>query len=223
MVTAVIQVRMNSKRLPGKAMMDLAGRPVIHRVYERVSLSKLCRNVIINTPDQEIIKYCKKQGIPVVKARDELDVIARLLCVDDETIVRVTGDNPLTDPIQMDYQIEKHLEQGPDYTYTDFMPRGTKSEVINVMALQELYESLRRKSQFYVHAAGEYLTYELMRFKRLKVPNIINRSNISYTIDTHADLVRVRQIYEYYNGSPPSLAELVLNSKSSSMISGIDG
>ena len=54
------------------------------------------------------------------------------------TVVRVTGDNPLTDPFMMDSMIESHLKKGAEYTFTEDLPLGTRSEIIDVKMLRRV-------------------------------------------------------------------------------------
>ena len=46
-IVAIIQARLSSSRLPGKVMLDLAGKPAIQRVYEQLAFSKLIDDIVI--------------------------------------------------------------------------------------------------------------------------------------------------------------------------------
>ena len=60
-VSAIIQARMGSTRLPGKIMKEIIGKPMIDYVIERISKSSLISEIIIATSEREdnydFIKY----------------------------------------------------------------------------------------------------------------------------------------------------------------------
>ncbi len=62
----VIPARYGSTRLPGKALADIAGKPLIQWVYERARESKLQHEVLVATDDERIERACAGFGAPVV-------------------------------------------------------------------------------------------------------------------------------------------------------------
>ena len=143
---------------------------------------------------------------------DELDVMSRFIEVSKnlkaKTIVRVTGDNPLTDPEIMDEMIIKHLETKCEYTYTDDLPHGTRPEIIQTSLLNKCHNMLIEKNT-------EYMTWALNRPDKFKVNKFIvsnpslNRNDISLTVDIMKDLQLIRRIYDFYKGVPPKLSEII--------------
>lgn len=103
--TVLIPARLASTRLPGKALADLAGKPMVVRVAERALLSGAVR-VCVATDAEEIIAACRAHEIEALMTRtdhasgtDRLAEAARLLQLGDDTIVvNVQGDEPLMDP-----------------------------------------------------------------------------------------------------------------------------
>ena len=53
-VSLIIQARIGSKRLPGKTLLPLAGKPLIYRIVERVKRCKQIDNLILAIPDTEV-------------------------------------------------------------------------------------------------------------------------------------------------------------------------
>lgn len=111
-VTAIIQSRMGSSRLPGKAMRLMAGKPMLQHVAERVAACVGVSQVIIATTDKpedrEIVDWCQASGYHSVAWNRVLpdgqnDVLGRFVQAvrlsDDQIIMRVTGDCPLWCPI----------------------------------------------------------------------------------------------------------------------------
>ena len=189
-----IVVRMKSTRLPKKAMLDIYGHPLIQRLLDRLSnefdKQEICICTSDNPDDKVLIDLALENNISFV-AGDELDVMSRLLTValmhKTEILVRVTGDNPLTDPTIIRDMIEDHLRQGADYTFCDQIPRGSRSEVISSKCLQKIYQQLTDTK------SSEYMTYMLKRPDRLKVNQFIPKNheliepNLSFTVDTPED------------------------------------
>ncbi len=81
-----------------------------------------------------------EQGI-LKFAGDELDVMQRFIDAAEKnnlkTVVRVTGDNPLTDPVNIDRMIVEHYEGGYDFTKSEYLPLGVNAEVISLSTLKK--------------------------------------------------------------------------------------
>ena len=65
---AIIQARMTSSRLPGKVMLDIAGKPMLQHMLDRVRRANSLDDVVVATttdPTDDILEqYCQEQGIP---------------------------------------------------------------------------------------------------------------------------------------------------------------
>ncbi len=99
-VIAVIPARYASVRLPGKALADIAGRPMIAHVYERVAKSTALAAVIVATDDERVAAPVRAMGGRVVMTRadhasgtDRIAEVAQSL--DADLIINVQGDEPL--------------------------------------------------------------------------------------------------------------------------------
>ncbi len=123
MILAIIQARMGSSRLPGKVLLDLAGRPVLWRGLERVRQAGRIDQVLVATTDQPgdepIRRFCAERGVRCF-AGSEQDVLDRYYqaarfagATDEDGIVRITADCPLIDPEVVDRVIEAYLSTGP--------------------------------------------------------------------------------------------------------------
>ena len=108
--TILIPARMASSRLPGKPLSDIAGKPMVVRVAERVSVDAgngmLIPRVVVAGDDPQIIAACHEHGIEAVltavthaSGSDRLAEACSLLGLpDDGIVVNVQGDEPLMDP-----------------------------------------------------------------------------------------------------------------------------
>jgi len=61
-VVIVIPARYASTRLPGKPLVQLAGKPMVQRVYERAKMVKSAARVIVATDDERILKAVEGFG-----------------------------------------------------------------------------------------------------------------------------------------------------------------
>lgn len=101
----IIPARYQSSRLPGKPLLDIAGKPMIQRVYEAARLSK-ANDIIIATDDERIAKCAESFGAQVCmtlsthpSGTDRLQEVAtKLNFSDDDIVVNVQGDEPMIPP-----------------------------------------------------------------------------------------------------------------------------
>jgi 3-deoxy-manno-octulosonate cytidylyltransferase (CMP-KDO synthetase) len=116
---AVIPARFDSSRLPGKALLPLAGKPMLQWVHERARASG-ASEVVVATDDERIAAAARAFGADVaMTARTHLsgsDRIAEVAAVrgwaDGDIVVNVQGDEPLIPPVVID-QVAKLLAANP--------------------------------------------------------------------------------------------------------------
>src|SRR5258707_15556837 len=106
-VVIVIPARYGSTRLPGKPLVDLAGKPMIQRVFEQAKKAKTAGRVIVATDDERIIKVVEGFGgearMTRVDHRTGTERIAEVAAhTEGEIFVNVKGDEPLLDPVAVD-------------------------------------------------------------------------------------------------------------------------
>ncbi len=104
---AIIPARYASSRFPGKALADIAGKPMIQHTYERVQQAALVSRILVATDDDRIAKAVERFGGEAVMTSsahptgtDRLAEVAKGLT--DELIVNVQGDEPLIHPDMID-------------------------------------------------------------------------------------------------------------------------
>jgi 3-deoxy-manno-octulosonate cytidylyltransferase (CMP-KDO synthetase) len=119
MFRVVIPARYASARLPGKALVRIAGKPMIQWVYERARASR-ARAVLIATDDRRIVSAAHDFGAEAVmtaqthkSGTDRIAEVARLQgWADSDIVVNVQGDEPLIPPALID-QLGALLESNP--------------------------------------------------------------------------------------------------------------
>lgn len=108
---ALIPVRLESSRLPRKALKDICGLPLIVHVYKRCMLAKKLDDVYVATDSEEIRKVVEGYGGKVIMTsavhETGTDRIAEAAQkIDAEIIVNVQGDEALVDPRHIDIVVE---------------------------------------------------------------------------------------------------------------------
>lgn len=101
----IIPARYASTRLPGKPLLDIAGKPMLQHVWERASQSE-ATSVIIATDDRRIAMAAESWGAEVCltdsghpSGTDRLqEVVGTYAFSDDQIVVNVQGDEPLVPP-----------------------------------------------------------------------------------------------------------------------------
>ena len=119
MFRVVIPARYDSSRLPGKALLPLAGKPMLQWVHERAR-SCGAGEVLVATDDERIATAARGFGADVVMtARTHVSGTDRIAEVaktrgwaDDEIVVNVQGDEPLIPPAVID-QVAQLLADNP--------------------------------------------------------------------------------------------------------------
>jgi 3-deoxy-manno-octulosonate cytidylyltransferase (CMP-KDO synthetase) len=114
---AVIPARYDSSRFPGKALVRLAGKPMVQHVVERVRRASRVARVLVATDDERIRRAVTEAGGEAVLTRREhrsgtervAEVAAQLAA---PIYLNVQGDEPLIDPAALDELVES-LEEDP--------------------------------------------------------------------------------------------------------------
>jgi spore coat polysaccharide biosynthesis protein SpsF (cytidylyltransferase family) len=119
---AVIQARMGSTRLPGKALADLGGRPILGRVVDRARLANSLAMVGVATTtderDDPIAAFCAHEGVPCHRGPVD-DVLRRYVEAaarwSIDPVVRITGDCPFLCPDAIDALVPALVRARAEY------------------------------------------------------------------------------------------------------------
>lgn len=112
----VIPARYASTRLPGKPLADIAGKPMIQRVYEQVSKAKKPALVIVATDDQRVFDKVESFGGMALMTQPNhptgTDRLAEVAShhQDIDVIINVQGDEPLIDADVIDQLADLFVE-----------------------------------------------------------------------------------------------------------------
>jgi spore coat polysaccharide biosynthesis protein SpsF len=208
-VIAIVQARMGSTRLPGKVLLDLAGKPMLVRDIERVQRAKRIDDIIIATTtkpaDDKIILLCREYGWNYFRGSED-DVLDRYYLAAREflgkTIVRITSDCPLIEPAIVDHLVDTFISAEPDIDYVSncfparTYPRGLDTEVMSFSALERCWKE--DTNPLFREHVTEYLLHNADQFKILEVNNDTDLSHMRWTVDTPEDFDFVSKVYHHF-------------------------
>ena len=223
MIAAIVQARMGSTRLPGKVLMNLAGKPVLWHIITRLQkvahLDSIWVATTTENEDDRIEEACRMWNIPVYRGSRD-DVLSRYYecakCIGmqrgkEDYIVRITADCPLIDPTIVDILIEKAVHGHYDYISNidpPTFPDGLDAEVIKFDAMETSIKKAQLKSE------REHVTPYIRKNKTFLKFNYSHKpdlSNIRLTLDTYKDYKMITAIYEslYHEGGVISLKDIL--------------
>ena len=138
-VVAIIQGRMSSSRLPGKILADIAGQPMLQRVFIRTSRAASVSQTVFATTndstDGPVAEYCDFSGIPLTRG-SQFDVLDRYYQTAKETkadvVVRITADCPVIDPELIDNVVNTLLEDEYDFVCNRLPPPWSRTYPIGL-------------------------------------------------------------------------------------------
>lgn len=197
-IVAAVQARMGSTRLPGKVMMDIAGRPMVQQVAYRTWAAELVVDVVLAIPDSPGNEPLQELGIPFYAGSEE-DIVSRWLGTarkfGADALVRITADCPLIDPEVIDRVVGVYLDNPDGFEYVSnsnplTYPVGLDVEVYPLATL----ERLDRETE------GDWRSWPMPYiwgpdFRQHNVVCAPNMSDLRWAVDYPEDLVFARAIY----------------------------
>lgn len=192
-VWAAVVARMASKRLPGKALMEVDGIPAMAHLFERLRQAETLDGIVfcttIQPEDDPLVALASQMGVPCHRGPVK-DVLGRVLGAFAErpadVVIRVTGDDILIDPDYLDRAVRHHLANNAEYSNLHALPSGTEVEVFDLQLLRDIHRACRSPED------TEYLTLYVMhnkdQIRTTEVPvDEHHRRDWRLTIDTPAD------------------------------------
>lgn len=203
-VLAILQARMSSRRLPGKVLRPILGRPMLALQLERLRRCRRIDRLIVATStgasDEPIAALCEREGTGCFRGSLE-DVLDRYYQAArphrPAQVVRLTADCPLADPGIIDRVIGFHLEGGYDFTSNSRMrtfPVGLDVSVFRRTLLEQAWRDAK------LPAEREHVTLYMKshpeRYRLGDFRDAQDRSALRWTVDEPADLQFVTAVYE---------------------------
>jgi spore coat polysaccharide biosynthesis protein SpsF len=204
-IIGIIQARINSKRLPGKVLLNINEKPMLWHIYQRMKNSKTLDEVVISTGDskenKKIIKFSEDNNIPFFSG-NENDLIDRLyktaINFKADAIVRVTGDCPLIDSDIID-ELVMNYKKNESFDIitnciTESFPHGLDAEVYSTKVLKKMHSEIKEekfREWFVLYVRNHFKEFEILEIK-----NKTDQSRYRWTVDYLEDLEFVRQIFK---------------------------
>jgi 3-deoxy-manno-octulosonate cytidylyltransferase (CMP-KDO synthetase) len=151
---AIIPARYQSVRLPGKALRELAGKPMICWVVERALAARNIDRTIVATDDERIVDVVADAGYEVVMTRSDhrsgTDRIAEVAAWTDEAeiIVNVQGDEPLLSPRSIELAVDTLIANPQTGIVTTWEPMDSIDDVLNPDVVKIVVEDCGRALYF---------------------------------------------------------------------------
>lgn len=204
MIVAIIQARLGSTRLPRKIFAELANKPLIWHVVDRLKYSQRIDKIVLATTDtstdDELAKWAQNEGIALFRG-SENNVLERYYYAakqfSADVIVRITADDPFKDPIIIDKVIEKLFDERLEFAYNNnppTFPEGLDTEIFTFSALEKAY--LQSVDDYEKEHVTQYFYRNKNNFKQANYSNDHNLSGFRWTIDTELDYEMTKHVYD---------------------------
>jgi spore coat polysaccharide biosynthesis protein SpsF len=214
----VLQVRLDSTRLPGKALLPLGEKPVVVRVMEALNHIPSDLQILACTEDSFtcLAPLARQCGFEIYAGPKE-DVLERYCQVirkfSIERVIRATGDNPF---VFADAAVALNVEAAElnvDYASYTGLPHGAGVESVAASALLRAAEEAALPFEREHVCPYLYNHPELFTLHRPAAPELWNYPDIRLTIDTQEDYNRAVKLYSALKNQPGKYnGTVILNS-----------
>ncbi len=221
MILAILQARTSSSRLPGKVLKPILGKAMLAHQIERVLRSRLMDKLVVATSldqsDDPVEQLCREQGTDCFRGSLDNVLDRYYQCAvnyNPETIVRLTGDCPLADPVVIDGTIQYFLDNSLDYVTNGgakpTFPDGLDVEVFTFEALKSAWKYATLPSE--KEHVTPYISRQPELFKIGIYKNKTDLSGLRWTVDEPSDFEFVTRVYEeLYPGNAEFTTQDILN------------
>ena len=205
-VSALVQARMGSTRLPGKVLKPIVGKSMIELLLTRLSKSSELDEIVVATSkdakNDELQLVVESLGYRCTRG-SEKDVLSRFYesakFIGADVVVRITGDCPLVDSKLVDECIKGYNNSNVDYfsninplTYPD----GLDIEVISFESIERANNEA--KSKFDREHVTPYIRNS-DNFSQSSMQHTEDLSNQRWSVDEPEDLIVVTNVFEYFS------------------------
>jgi len=206
-IGVITQARMTSTRLPGKVLMKIADKPLLHYHVSRIGWSGIPLYVAttVNREDDCLVSFCEERQINCFRG-SEANVLERYYqCATEnelDVIVRVTSDCPLIDGHLIKNAVDRYLQENDlDVYLSNYLertyPRGVDFEVFSYRSLTDAYQNASRES--HREHVTPYINQNIsgkIRYVNMKREGDASRFRI--TVDTAEDFLLLQEMIEKY-------------------------
>ncbi len=215
MIAVFLQARLDSSRLPRKALLRLGEKTVVEHTMEALARVNADVHALLTDYNsyEELAPFAVACGFDIFPGPED-DVLERFALAArffaPETIIRATGDNPLTSPLLAERIVDIHCKHKSDYSGYLGMPLGTGVEVLDRGAL--LTAASEAADPYEREHVSPFLYRRPERFTitRPTVEQELLLPEAEVTLDTWEDYVLISKIFkDLYDCGPIEVPELV--------------
>ena len=204
-IGAIVRARMGSSRLPGKSLKLIAGKPLLAHLIDRLKLYSRIDEIVIATTtdsiDDPICVLAQEMGVKHFRGSEE-DCLLRVLQAakkwNIDTIIELTGDNPLMELSVLDGLIELFSTGKYDYVANNLKrtyPRGIAAKIFRTRDLEAI-ENITKDPAEREHVSLYFYEHpEKYRLGNLEAPVELARPELRFTVDTQEDFDFVSKVF----------------------------
>lgn len=200
MTAVVLQARIDSSRLPGKALLPLAGKPLIFRVMEALNHVPSDLKILACTEDSfsSFAPLAKEAGFQIFAGPKD-DVLERYCQVIKKfsvtRVIRATGDNPFVFADAAASLSSEAASLNADYAGYLNLPYGAGVESAAASALLRAEDEAALSTEREHVCPYLYNHPEIFKLHRPSAPSKWHHPNIRVTVDTQEDYERAAALY----------------------------
>ncbi len=197
----LITARLKSTRLPKKVMREVAGRPLLGHMIDRLKLAKRTNEIVVctstNPQDDPLEEFAAAEGVECFRGSEE-DVVLRLSEAASrfgfDYVLNITADCPLADPYYADRIVEAFEKTDADLIRSFGLPHGAFSYGIKPAALKKVVEL---KNDDHTEVWGRYFTdTDLFSVYDLPIEDADHRwPDLRMTVDYPEDLEFIEAVF----------------------------
>jgi len=212
-IVATIEARMTSSRLPGKVLMPVLGKTMLHYLVMRLraspSIDEIVLATTINKADDPLVEFADNENLKVFRG-DEDDVMERVIgaadYADADVVVEITGDCPIIDPEIIEQTIRMFKTNNVDYVSNGFTRSYPDGMDVQVFKLSSLKKSASMTNDALEH---EHVSLHMCRHPEifpqinLTAPPSLHWPELGLTLDEKDDYDLLKLIIEHFDKSNP--------------------
>ena len=186
------------KKINNKSLIEI----LLARLSQSKRIDKIILATSVNSVNDKLSKDVKALGYDVFRGSED-NVLERYYLAakqyNPSTVIRITGDCPIIDPILVDQIVDMYIKNDADYVSNNHPPTypdGLDTEVFSFKALEISWQEANKDDEL------EHVTPFIKkhsRFKKLSYENKINFSKERWTVDEVEDFEVIENIIDHFH------------------------
>jgi spore coat polysaccharide biosynthesis protein SpsF len=202
---AVVQARMGSSRVPGKAMLDLAGRPLVGHMIDRVRRVRNVGSIVLATStdprNDPMVEFARAEGLEVFRHPGEDDLAGRIAGairgLPGDIVLKVGGDCPFIDPAVLQRMVDAaRADPAADFVSNRVIwsyPLGLSADVLSRRAIEWADANLIEPQDRELFAV--WIRDHPDLFCVVPIVNDEKLDHLAWTVDEPADVEFARWVF----------------------------